>query len=1119
MVRSLHQVVLIKQSLFGPISWKVCSNTRKFCRSFIVMEKKIILVLFHFRHGDAIQCVSFNPLSQQLASCSLTDFAIWSPEQKAVQKHKIGVRVNCCAWTNDGQYIALGLMNGIVSIRNKAGEEKSKIERPGGANSPIYSLAWNPPVTGSSADLLCVVDWGQTLSFYSIGGQIVGKERPINFDALCITYFPDGEAFVVAGCNKSVQLFSKDGIALGTLGEMHESWIWSVAIHPHGNAMVLACHNGSLAFYSLVSSTVHALYRERYAFRENCTDVIIQHLLSGQKVRIKCRDLVQKIAIYRNRLAVQIPERVIIYELSSGENQPMHYRVKEKISKRFECSLLVVCSQNIVLCQEKRLQSLDFNGTLEREWTLDSFIRYIKVIGGKQGKEGLLVGLKSGQVWKIFLDNSLPILITTALSSVRCLDINRARNKLAIVDDAGRLTVRDLLNDVLMYQDVAVNSVAWNTHHDTMICYSHTTGKLSVRVGNHLPPTNPQSLVGVVVGLSGSTAFCLKGSIMSNVPLALGSTMWQFVEAQMFNDAYQVACLGVPTPDWEGLAMAALESLHFQVARDSFVRLRKLPWLELINQLKENHTKGESKENLLGDVLAFQGKFKEASRLYQKGGNSSKALSMYTDLRMFDLAQEFLPESDSADTKIELIRRRAEWACSAHEPRAAAELLLAAGETLKAIKIIAEQGWTDVLLDIGRKSNEKDTLNVIAEQLKKLKALPMAAEIYKKLGEDHKIIQLHTEAKEWDEALKLADTMGQPKQFIHLQHAKYLTESDKFLEAYHVYILGGNFKDATKLLSDLIECAISEERFTDVSYYVWLSAKQTLLEMKNDTEKDLCQMKFKSIVRLASVYYAYSVIHAYLREPFTSSPPLTLFSICRFVANEIGIGNKQPPKGISLFVVLFSLSKQAKTLGATKLQLQVNSKLLSLKVPPGIKDKIDVNYIDSKASSGGFNENEDLLIICYKCSSYSPHLQGNKCPNCQQDYIFSHVSFEILPLVEFMLEQDIDDNEAERLLMAPPKIEHHDSYSDTMVNEEIGDMPSVVDRALLRALDPRSIHIVKGPTLLKPKYYRNVLPELQITFCPSCSQAFHLEDFELQVLQKGMCPFCRAPAETVLGRT
>jgi intraflagellar transport protein 122 len=48
---------------------------------------------------------------------------------------------------------------------------------------------------------------------------------------------------------------------------------------------------------------------------------------------------------------------------------------------------------------------------LEREWNLDSSIRYLKVLGGPPKRESLLIGLKNGHVLKVFLENPFPIVL------------------------------------------------------------------------------------------------------------------------------------------------------------------------------------------------------------------------------------------------------------------------------------------------------------------------------------------------------------------------------------------------------------------------------------------------------------------------------------------------------------------------------------------------------------------------------------------------------------------------------------------------------------------------------------------------------------------------------------
>jgi intraflagellar transport protein 122 len=94
-----------------------------------------------YTHNDSIQKVAYNQATDQLVSCTASDFGLWSKEQKSVSKLKVFPRVLSCAWSHDGKTLALGHENGKISLRDNKGAERHVIER----RDPIFALAWAPP--------------------------------------------------------------------------------------------------------------------------------------------------------------------------------------------------------------------------------------------------------------------------------------------------------------------------------------------------------------------------------------------------------------------------------------------------------------------------------------------------------------------------------------------------------------------------------------------------------------------------------------------------------------------------------------------------------------------------------------------------------------------------------------------------------------------------------------------------------------------------------------------------------------------------------------------------------------------------------------------------------------
>lgn len=313
-----------------------------------------------------------------------------------------------------------------------------------------------------------------------------------------------------------------------------------------------------------------------------------------------------------------------------------------------------------------------------------------------------------------------------------------------------------------------------------MLCYSGN-GWAYIKAGQF--KSSKQKGTGFVVGFSGSYIYTLKMHSVQTVEISLATQMHQFLDKKDCKSAYQISCLGITEADWRELGLIALQALDLEVAKKSFIRVRDLNYLELIFQIEARISRGEQNNTIfLADIQAYQGNFNEAAKLYKKGGEPSKAMEMFTDLRLFEDAKEFLADSDQQHVKA-LIEKQAEWCQTINDPQTACDMYAAAGDYDKAIELMTQNKWADRLAELGRKLNKNEfapILQNIANNLQKIDQLVLAVEIFTKLGDIRAIIKLYVESGQWDEAIPLVEKYGEYRDDVFVPYATWLAEHDRF---------------------------------------------------------------------------------------------------------------------------------------------------------------------------------------------------------------------------------------------------------------------------------------------------------------------------------------------------
>eukprot|EP00455_Lapot_gusevi_P044462 TRINITY_DN5556_c0_g8_i1.p1 TRINITY_DN5556_c0_g8~~TRINITY_DN5556_c0_g8_i1.p1 ORF type:complete len:717 (+),score=248.02 TRINITY_DN5556_c0_g8_i1:1-2151(+) len=710
---------------------------------------------------------------------------------------------------------------------------------------------------------------------------------------------------------------------------------------------------------------------------------------------------------------------------------------------------------------------------------------------------------------------------------------------------------------------------------EEMFCFSGG-GQLSIKTGDF--PLHRQKLQGFVVGFKASKIFCLHFVSMQPIDVPQSASMFRYLERRDFDNAYRVACLGVTETDWRELAMEALLGLSLDIAKKAFIRVRDVRYIELVNRIEMARRNPRHDDNLfLADILAYQGRYDEAARMYIRANQRKKAIEMYLDLRDWERAKELVEQFNQLEHKenkdegketpegeevtfnmTELLKRQAHWLLEVNDLKAAEEMFWAAKDYMRAIQILGDQRWLDLLIEKCRSLNklEKKPLALAASYFRAAAHHQYAKEVYLKMEDTKSLMQLHLELHKWDDAFAVAAQHPEYQSQIYLPYAEWLAVNDRFDEAQEAFKKAGRPDQSLRMLEQLTVNAVTENRYQDAGYYYWLLAQESLKMITAEspaqaTAEDKKHLqKFTEAYRKAELYYAYHTIFRFKEEPFTAVLPEVLFNTSQFLLNQL---NSAPeiPYAISKVYILFALAKQAKALGAFKLAKKVIEKLSSLKVPNTWKDQIELFALTIRAKP--FQDKDDLLPLCYRCSSPSPllNLQNDACVNCKHPFLRCFWSFDTLPLVEFVLDPacGLSDDEAKRLIDMMPdgksvksgqtdhelgtwedtgnvqtlRIEDDDEDKDDMASDPFHQqllnleasisgsvMPIRVDDKALAQMNPTEVFVRRWPCKLLPvQYFRAVIPGVPVSMCNVCNHFFHEEDFEFAVLQKKHCPFCR----------
>jgi len=187
--------------------------------------------------------------------------------------------------------------------------------------------------------------------------------------------------------------------------------------------------------------------------------------------------------------------------------------------------------------------------------------------------------------------------------------------------------------------------------------------------------------------------------------------------------------------------------------------------------------------------------------------------------------------------------------------------------------------------------------------------------------------------------------------------------------------------------------------------------------------------------------------------------------------------------------------------------------IVPFQVPATFREHVDSGSLTVRSKPT--TDAEELLPLCYRCSTPNGLLSGTACVKCKHPLITAAYSQEVLPLVEFVPATDIDEEEAQKLIendfslgtntssgksgkgntqimaMEDGNAQGNEAFLSMLQDYHPSDddyQPLEVDRNMLKAMPSSSVFKQTVTSTGTPRYFYNILPEMGIIMCEHCQR-------------------------------